>query len=1100
MGQVNSGATDAGRPEWLEEAVRAAEAQHRLLAGGGKGAKESTGDRCLGRAEPDAVRGHGWYEVAIRGERFDPDRLADAYLASESGAAERRYSLIEVVQDGAILRLRAGSHAPRYGLCFWVRDTGGSKLSEALLDGLRRMVPNRLAEDFALGRLAPVRMRADPPPGFNEQQRLAWSAGTARGLSVVWGPPGTGKTSVIARMIEDLLARGKTVLLVSGTNVAVDNALLKAATSLRPAPGTMLRVGPPAVPEVADDGRICLTRLQEAMLSELMQRAEAMSAEIEELRGRDEIREVEEAEQALSDFDPDAYQEAERRIRHRAEAERRANDVKGRERSCAQAEARLAQAVSAETSAHAAWSDTADSRAHLQAAAHLWDELSGRRLERDRAQAEAAHLQAEHQRLKIELDLHDRQPPVARLRARSHRRRLEAATDAAWSRWTVAADHARGIQDNLTAIEPELIRRMGAARASARYTEQEIERRRQEYEAAQRDVATARHELQHARGDLEQAKNSAHQAAAKPHPTPEDLDLVARADAEGLPALAERLSGLRLSANAVLQRLDVLEREHEKVMDEWRKLSRDAARKLVAAARVVATTLARLRINTDVHRRRYDHVIVDEVSASTPLEVLYALGLAEEGATLLGDFFQNGPIVLPQLQRSQDPAVRTWLQRDPFEAVGITGVARARGLPGCVVLTEQYRFGPAITALANAVAYEGLLQVASRTRDEIVLIDVDGLPEALAQVQRDGKSRKWAIGPLIARALAEHHLAQGESKVGVVTPYKPQRELTESVLADSGTSARVEVGTVHSFQGREFDTVILDLVEDGTGWMTRDSLGARRVFNVGATRARHRLYVVVNSAVVHRGGGVLRKLREVLEAGAVTVVRAADLLGLHEEEAPGEGPAHEVWDALRTYVKVIDLYDEERLPAELIRRIEQAESSIWLWSPWAATRVAEFLPPLRAAVDRGVRVRVIMLPDWDLKGTRFEPFAERVTAALPDVIFMRNQHQKIVVIDQRLVLLGSMNLLSHRRSRGRREIMALFESRSLARHVLEHERADALSRPPTCPECGRRAEIELRGSGMKRRLHWLCGGTKGRPDHWRLPLPDVPGGRNQRRS
>ncbi|MFH9864080.1 AAA domain-containing protein [Streptomyces sp. NPDC017202] len=41
----------------------------------------------------------------------------------------------------------------------------------------------------------------------------------------MWGPPGTGKTTVLKRAIGDLTARGDRVLLVSATNVAVDNAL-----------------------------------------------------------------------------------------------------------------------------------------------------------------------------------------------------------------------------------------------------------------------------------------------------------------------------------------------------------------------------------------------------------------------------------------------------------------------------------------------------------------------------------------------------------------------------------------------------------------------------------------------------------------------------------------------------------------------------------------------------------------------------------------------------------------------------------------------------------------------------------------------------------
>lgn len=48
-------------------------------------------------------------------------------------------------------------------------------------------------------------------------------------MRLVWGPPGTGKTSVLSAAITALPAADKRVLLVSATNIAVDNALLAGA-------------------------------------------------------------------------------------------------------------------------------------------------------------------------------------------------------------------------------------------------------------------------------------------------------------------------------------------------------------------------------------------------------------------------------------------------------------------------------------------------------------------------------------------------------------------------------------------------------------------------------------------------------------------------------------------------------------------------------------------------------------------------------------------------------------------------------------------------------------------------------------------------------
>jgi hypothetical protein len=48
----------------------------------------------------------------------------------------------------------------------------------------------------------------------------------------IWGPPGTGKTQTIGAIVSELLRDGRSVLLVSHTNSAVDGGLARAVTNL----------------------------------------------------------------------------------------------------------------------------------------------------------------------------------------------------------------------------------------------------------------------------------------------------------------------------------------------------------------------------------------------------------------------------------------------------------------------------------------------------------------------------------------------------------------------------------------------------------------------------------------------------------------------------------------------------------------------------------------------------------------------------------------------------------------------------------------------------------------------------------------------------
>jgi predicted nucleic acid-binding Zn-ribbon protein len=73
-------------------------------------------------------------------------------------------------------------------------------------------------------------------------------------LSIIWGPPGTGKTQTIAKAIESHLNLGRKVLLLSHSNNAVDQALLKVAGQMKKTyykEGQLVRLGTPK-PEMSD--------------------------------------------------------------------------------------------------------------------------------------------------------------------------------------------------------------------------------------------------------------------------------------------------------------------------------------------------------------------------------------------------------------------------------------------------------------------------------------------------------------------------------------------------------------------------------------------------------------------------------------------------------------------------------------------------------------------------------------------------------------------------------------------------------------------------------------------------------------------------------
>jgi len=127
----------------------------------------------------------------------------------------------------------------------------------------------------------------DPTPTpldeLNEEQREALASSVGRDTTFIWGPPGTGKTETIGRIGERLCRRGRSVLLVSHTNTAVDGALLKIAKALGTdlKEGQVIRVGTPKDEELKKREDLLLDRLVETRESDLTARKTAIQEEID---------------------------------------------------------------------------------------------------------------------------------------------------------------------------------------------------------------------------------------------------------------------------------------------------------------------------------------------------------------------------------------------------------------------------------------------------------------------------------------------------------------------------------------------------------------------------------------------------------------------------------------------------------------------------------------------------------------------------------------------------------------------------------------------------------------------------------------------------
>lgn len=296
---------------------------------------------------------------------------------------------------------------------------------------------------------------------------------------------------------------------------------------------------------------------------------------------------------------------------------------------------------------------------------------------------------------------------------------------------------------------------------------------------------------------------------------------------------------------------------------------------------VVSTTFASTsRLFSDLNREQIGWLLIDEAGQATPQAAIGALWRSKR-AVIIGDPLQIEPVVSipPKLTRAifsnynlpsdywAAPDVSVQAIADRISWFG-TFISMEDGdiRVGCPLRVHR-RCEQPMFSISNYIAYNGLMVYG--TKEEISPIG-----ECLGKskwINVFGEANgKWSPEEgRIVLELIKHLLESGVANpdIYIITPFRiVAQKLRELIRRDEFISQRLpikawdwvneRVGTIHTFQGKEADAVILVL-----GAPLDESAGARRwagskpnILNVAVTRAKRQIFVIGNYNAWHKEG------------------------------------------------------------------------------------------------------------------------------------------------------------------------------------------------------------------------------------------------------
>lgn len=244
---------------------------------------------------------------------------------------------------------------------------------------------------------------------------------------------------------------------------------------------------------------------------------------------------------------------------------------------------------------------------------------------------------------------------------------------------------------------------------------------------------------------------------------------------------------------------------------------------------------------------KFDYVIMDEASQVDLITGIITLSCAKN-AVIVGDLKQLPNVISKEQKNKIEMLCLKYKIDNCYDYLNncfLSSIEKTLKNVPKTLLKEHYRCHPKIINFCNKKFYnDELIIMTQDNNSEDVLkayITVEGNHARGHLNQRQVDVIKQEVMPELIKKVEEND-------IGIISPYKAQKNLLEKNLE----KIELQINTVHKFQGREKDAIILTTVDNEISEFVNDP----KMLNVAITRAKKYLRVVVSNNEKNEGSNI----------------------------------------------------------------------------------------------------------------------------------------------------------------------------------------------------------------------------------------------------